>query len=76
MKYKLLTPAAFEIEEAAYYYDTKEAGLGSALLNEYDKSIELICNFPYAWPIISEENQRRCLIERFPYGIIYKIIND
>ncbi len=76
MKHKLLTPAALEIEEAVNYYEEKEAGLGSALLNEYEKSLELIANFPYAWPIIGEENERRCLIERFPFGIIYKIINN
>ena len=76
MKYKLLTPAAVEIEEAVNYYEKREKGLGRSLLNEFDKSIKMICNYPSAWPVICNKNVRRCLIERFPYGIVYKVIDN
>jgi hypothetical protein len=32
VKYRLLSPAAREIEEATFYYELKETGLGNKLL--------------------------------------------
>ena len=74
MKYRLLSPAAIEIEEAVLYYESKEPGLGNELLIEYEKALSHICLFPKAWSIIGENEIRRCLLERFPYCILYSII--
>jgi toxin ParE1/3/4 len=76
MKYKILTPAAVEIEEAVSYYESLDPGLGTGLLDEFEKSITIILNFPLAWPIIGDYEERRCLLERFPFGIIYKVIDN
>ena len=61
MKYKILSPAAIEIEEAVQYYESVDSGLGNELLNELDKTISVICNFPYAWPVIGDDKEKRCL---------------
>jgi len=38
-------------------------------------SIDRINEFPEAWQFF-ESNTRRCLLRRFPYGIVYSIEND
>lgn len=42
---------------------------------EVKRAIERIRIFPEAYPLISD-NTRRCLISRFPYGIIYHTKED
>ena len=76
MKNRFLSPAALEIEEAVLYYESKELGLGNELLIEYEKSLSHICLYPNAWSVIGKNEIRRCLLERFPYCIIYKVINN
>jgi hypothetical protein len=34
--------------------------------------IHKIVNYPTAWPLI-DEDVRRCLVNRFPFGVIYSI---
>lgn len=68
MRYRFLRPALAELEEAADYY-------GRELLEEVDRTIARILDFPEAWQAISPR-ARRCLTRRFPYGLIYQILDD
>jgi len=63
-----------ELENAIVYYENCQAGLGIAFLNEVDATIERILAFPEAWTKLSV-NSRRCLTNRFPYGVIYQILD-
>ena len=64
-----------EFNEAIGYYEDCEAGLGYEFFIEVLASIQNVVNYPAAWPIM-EEDIRRCLVNRFPYGIIYSIERD
>ena len=64
-----------EFKQAIAYYEDCQAGLGSEFLEEVYSTIQRILKFPNAWSMLSV-NSRRCLTNRFPYGIIYQIIND
>lgn len=64
-----------EFTEAMDYYEGCEPGLGYDFSIEVFTSIQNIVNYPTAWPVI-EEDVRRCLVNRFPYGIIYSIEQD
>jgi plasmid stabilization system protein ParE len=64
--------AESEFREAIDYYEDRESGLGYDFSIEVFTTIQNIVNHPTAWPII-EEDMRRCLVNRFPYGVIYSI---
>ncbi len=59
-----------EFNEAIEYYEGCELGLGYDFSIEVLAAIQNIINYPTAWPII-EEDVRRCLVNRFPYGVVY-----
>ena len=75
MKYSFHPSAKKELNEAIDYYDECQEKLGVEFTKEVYKSIQVILQFPQAWSPLSK-NTRRCLINRFPYGIIYQVIKN
>ena len=73
MLYRFLSPALKEITQAAEYYDARVSGLGGDFVDEVDVAIDLVLQYPAAWGSISAEF-RRCNLRRFPYAIVYTII--
>ncbi len=67
--------AQAEFAQAAEYYESCQPGLGLDFLEEVYAAIQRILAFPEAWTKLSA-NSRRCLINRFPYGVIYQILNE
>lgn len=67
---KLLRLAQVELEEAVTHYESEQRGLGDRFRSEVLRSISRIRQFPVAYQDFSP-NTRRCLISKFPYGIIY-----
>lgn len=67
-----------ELEHAVDYYEEEREGLGMEFLEEVYSCIQRIVKFPAAWSPISPDtpNTRRCLTNRFPYGILYRERND
>lgn len=72
MKISLLPLAQAELDEAFSWYEEQAVGLGYEFLDEFDQSVRLIASFPEAFEQI-EDDVRRCLVNRFPYGVIYGI---
>lgn len=67
--------AAAELEEAAYYYQTRSAGLGSIFVNAVEDCAQSILEFPSSGRVIrSAIRQRR--VARFPYAIVYSTSID
>jgi len=58
----------------SYYHDCQE-DLGDDFFCEAQAAIKRILDYPKAWPILEKE-VRRCLLNRFPYGILYSIEPD
>ncbi len=75
MTFSFHPEAESEFREAIDYYEDRESGLGYDFSIEVFTTIQNIVNHPTAWPII-EEDMRRCLVNRFPYGVIYCIEQD
>jgi plasmid stabilization system protein ParE len=63
--------AAAELVDAVRYYENQSPGLGAAFLSEVHGAVSRIQALPFGWRSISP-NTRRCLLHRFPYGIIYQ----
>jgi hypothetical protein len=72
MKIRLFPIAQKELDAAIEYYNSQRQGLGYEFLSETVEALERIKKFPLAWSPFTNET-RRCLITRFPYGIIYLI---
>ncbi|HXP60069.1 MAG TPA: type II toxin-antitoxin system RelE/ParE family toxin, partial [Dongiaceae bacterium] len=57
------------------YYNRQVPGLGDAFVDEVEIGIGAILNGPTVWRVV-EDDVRRYLIRRFPYGIYYTIEDD
>jgi toxin ParE1/3/4 len=75
MTFSFHPDAETEFLEAITYYEDREEGLGYDFSIEVLAAIRNIVTYPTAWPVI-EEDIRRCLVNRFPYGVLYSIEQD
>jgi plasmid stabilization system protein ParE len=75
VRVSLLPPAQAELDEAFSWYEEQAVGLGYEFLDEFDRSIRILSSFPKAFEQIGE-GVRRCLLNRFPYGVIYGVANE
>ncbi|MCW8900259.1 MAG: type II toxin-antitoxin system RelE/ParE family toxin [Gammaproteobacteria bacterium] len=70
-----LEEAKYELDDAIDYYNFESPGLGEQFLQEILNALDRILNYPKVWHPLSE-NTRRCQTRRFPYGIIYSILEN
>jgi len=73
--YEFLQAAQMELDDAFTWYETQQKNLGRQFIQEFDAAVKRLSTFPQAYPEI-EKGVRRCLVKRFPYGILYGINND
>ncbi len=71
----LRSDAETDIEEAAKWYEKQREGLGDEFLDEVLSVFETISNNPYVYAVI-HRRIRRAIINRFPFGIYYRIEED
>jgi hypothetical protein len=64
-----------EFLEAIEYYESCLSGLGEDFSLEVNSAVQNILSHMHAWPIL-EGDVRRCLTNRFPYGVLYSIESD
>lgn len=75
MKVRFLKLARLEVDDAVAWFDSQSQDLGTRFLDDLDRTIRRIVAFPLLCTEIEPE-LRRCLLTRFPYGIIYGIDSD
>ena len=75
MRIRFIDAAQREVDDAVAWYDEREDELGRDFLDELDRVIRRIKSFPLASTEIAP-GIRRCLLARFPYGVIYGIDED
>ena len=75
MKITFLEEAKYELDEAIDYYDLQSPGLGQQFLQEILNTLDRVASFPQAWHPLSE-NTKRCQTTRFPYGLIYSVLEN
>lgn len=65
-----------ELAEAATYYAT-EGGkeLGETFVEEFERTLALLCQFPKL-AVIWRGDRRRFSMRRFPYSVVYYLRND
>ena len=60
-----------ELEQSRAWYENQAKGLGTEFLDEVDRAINLIQQFPNTWSPYCE-GTRRLLLHRFPFAIVYR----
>jgi hypothetical protein len=75
MRYTFHPSARLELNQAIDYYEKCQAGLGEEFAREVKATIFRIIQYPKAWGGFSK-NTRRCLTNRFPYGLVYRILES
>ena len=75
MKVRFLKPAQSEVDDAVAWYNSQSHSLGIHFLDDIDRAIRRIAAYPLSSMEI-EQGLRRCLLSRFPYGIIYGVDSE
>ena len=75
MNIRIARLAQQEIDDAVTWYDFQSSGLGVKFLDDFDVSIRRVVAYPLSCEEI-EPGLRRCLLSKFPFGIIYGIDDD
>ncbi|MEA1920124.1 MAG: type II toxin-antitoxin system RelE/ParE family toxin, partial [Campylobacterota bacterium] len=75
MTYSFHPDAELELNASVDYYEEYKTDLGSEFAHEVQKTIQRILLFPTAWQKL-DGAIRRCLTNRFPFGVIYYQSDD
>jgi toxin ParE1/3/4 len=75
MKYVFHPAALIEYSEAVQYYAQNRTALAQAFIDAVENTIYRIRESPTTWQII-DEDVRRCMTRKFPYGILYTVEED
>jgi len=67
--------AAADIEDAYRWYEARRPGLGEEFLQSVGSILEVIARQPKRFPVVHRD-LRRALLQRFPYGIFFRIRGD
>jgi toxin ParE1/3/4 len=62
--------AQAELNHTIDYYEANQPSLGYRFAIEVFAAVERIKAYPTLWPLMDDSQVRRCLIHRFPYGVI------
>lgn len=74
MNYRFGHEARVDLLVAAEFYDSKRPGLGSEFCVDFGLGLARVLEAPNRWPEI-EIGFRSFRLNRFPYALIYRIIN-
>ena len=72
MELKISDFAKQELEDAKFFYELEQRGLGRRFELELRNTINRIRKFPNAWPIERGE-VRKCFVHKFPYKVLYSV---
>jgi toxin ParE1/3/4 len=75
MTHRFVDAALDEYIAAGRYYHRQAPGLGDEFADEIEHGLRQILAAPLVWRVV-EDDVRRFLIERFPYGIYYTVESD
>ncbi len=76
MKPAIFRPAAAaDVEDAYRWYEAQRVGLGGEFLAAVSTVIESLITYPERFSIVYRQT-RRANLNRFPYSLFYRIIDD
>ncbi|GAK52134.1 hypothetical protein U14_03385 [Candidatus Moduliflexus flocculans] len=72
MNIRFVSLAQQEFDNAVEWHQQQSAQLGEQFLDEVHRAIKRIATYPSSCAKI-DHDLRRCMVSRFPYGLIYGI---
>lgn len=75
MRYAFHPEALSEYAEAVQYYTEQRAEVAQAFINAIEDAVYRIRESPTRYVAV-DEDVRRCMTRRFPYGVLYTIEQD
>lgn len=75
MTFSFHPEAEAEFAEGVSYYEDCQAGLGLDFAREVNLAIRGAAGHPFLWREL-QPDVRRCLVHRFPYGVLYAVQPD
>lgn len=72
MRVRFRLEAAADVEAARAWYDEQRSGLGDEFVAAVESVVELVIEFPEAFPEIAADH-RRALLHRFPFALYYRV---
>ena len=70
--YRFLSPAEEEMTDAALFYETATGRLGTDFLDDVQRAIDRLRQYPHSGEAIALDF-RRALLHRFPFSLIYTV---
>jgi toxin ParE1/3/4 len=74
VNYSFLPSAQAEYLDAVRFFDERRAGLGAALINEFERIVALAVSWPDAWKLVHPSGIRQIGLTRFPYSVFYRVL--
>ncbi len=72
--YGFLLEAEAEYLAAVRFYEEQRAGLGDALICEFERVIELVVEKPEICRLVHPSGIRVIRLSRFPYTVFYRVL--
>ena len=72
MSYLFHPNAEREHLESVAFYETKQAGLGSSYLADFEGVMAVVCAHHHRYPIEEQPDIRRVRLKRFPYNVLFR----
>ena len=60
-----------DFDDAVFWYEAQERGLGVKLIRAVNEALDRIQFFPFSFPVIHGTNVRRVVVGKFPFSIIF-----
>lgn len=78
MKRQILWDSAAEVEvdEAFDYYAERSRRAAEGFREQLLLAVERIAQSGEAFPVFDERGNRRCLLERYPFGVLYELTDE
>jgi plasmid stabilization system protein ParE len=75
VKVRFRSEAAADVASAREWYDQERLGLGQEFGEALEHVVDLVADFPDAFPEIAP-GLRRAILRRFPYSVYYRVSGD
>ena len=64
--------AEVEVNEAADFYDLEDPGLGNVFLDDVERAIAAISQYPKSAPLVRGSVRKKPLL-KFPFSLVYSV---
>lgn len=75
MKLRIRLAALQDMDDAYAWYEAQRSGLGDEFLRAVDHVIATVVESPLRYRVLVLDT-RQALVRRFPYRVLYRILND